>query len=131
MFHDGSINIRNWYATKLVFYSLWHLVKWYLMYVTYRKVFNCLITRKENNICNQFKHLEKEHSTYLNTLIQDLGETIFVYAVTLIMRFLYSRKEIVSFNVKARNYRLLKTYAFVQNVTLLSIRSDISLQKGQ
>ena len=30
---------------------------------------------------NQFKHLEKEHSTYLNTLIQDLGETIFVCAV--------------------------------------------------
>ena len=43
------------------------------------------IIRLENIICNQFKHLEKEHSTYLNTLIQDLGETIFVYAVTLIM----------------------------------------------
>ena len=55
------------------------------------------------------KHLEKEHSTYLNTLIQDLGETIFVCAVTLIMRFLYSRKKIVSFNVKARIYRFLKT----------------------
>ena len=82
------------------------------------------IIREENIICNQFKHLEKEHSTYLNTLIQDLGETIFVCAVTLIMRFLYSRKEIVSFNAKAR-------IAFVQNVTLLSIRSDISLQKGQ
>ena len=55
------------------------------------------IIREENIICNQFKHLEKEHSTYLNTLIQDLGETIFVCAVTLIMRFLYnSRKEIVS-----------------------------------
>ena len=46
------------------------------------------------------EYLEKEHSTYLNTPIQDLGETIFVCAVTLIMRFLYSRKEIVSFNVK-------------------------------
>ena len=68
------------------------------------------IIREENIICNQFKHLEKEHSTYLNTLIQDdLGETIFVCTVTLIMRFLYSRKEIVSFNVKARIYRFLKT----------------------
>ena len=65
--------------------------------------------REENIIWNQFKHLEKEHSTYLNTLIQELGETIFVCAVTLIMRFLYSRKEIVSFNVKARIYRFLKT----------------------
>ena len=67
------------------------------------------ITRKENIICNQLKHLEKEHSTYLSTLIQDLGETIFVCAVTLIMRF-YNivRKEIVSFNVKARIYRFLK-----------------------
>ena len=63
----------------------------------------------ENIICNQFKHLEKEHSTFLNTLIQDLGETIFVCAVTLIVRFLYSRKEFVSFNVKARIYRFLKT----------------------
>ena len=45
---------------------------------------------EENIICNQFQHLEKEHSTYLNTLIQDLGETNFVCAVTLIMRFLYS-----------------------------------------
>ena len=45
--------------------------------------------REENIIYNQFKHLEKEHSTYLHTLIQDLGETIFVCAVTLIMRFLY------------------------------------------
>ena len=67
------------------------------------------IIREENIICNQLKHLEKEHSTYLNTLIQDLGETIFVCAVTLISRFLYSRKEIVSFNVKARIYRFLKT----------------------
>ena len=67
------------------------------------------IIREENIICNQFKHLEKEHSTYLNTLIQDLWETIFVCAVTLIMRFLYSRKEIVPFNVKARIYRFLKT----------------------
>ena len=49
------------------------------------------IIREENIICNQFKHLEIEHLTYLNTLIQDLGETI-----------LYSRKEIVPFNVKAR-----------------------------
>ena len=64
------------------------------------------IIREENIICNQFK---REHSTYLNTLIQDLGETIFVCAVTLIMRFLYSRKEIVSFNVKARIYSFLKT----------------------
>ena len=67
------------------------------------------IIREENSICNQFKQLEKEHSTYLDTLIQDLGETIFVCALTLIMRFLYSRKEFVSFNVKARIYRFLKT----------------------
>ena len=67
------------------------------------------IIREENITCNQFKHLEKEHSTYLTKLIQDLGETIFVCAVTLNMRFLYSRKEIVSFNVKARIYRFLKT----------------------
>ena len=67
------------------------------------------IIREENIICNQLKHLEKEHSIYLNTLIQDLGETILVCAVTLIMRFIYSRKEIVSFNVKARIYRFLKT----------------------
>ena len=67
------------------------------------------IFREENIICNQFKHLEKEHSTYLNTLIQDLGDTIFICAVTVIMRFLYNRKEIVSFNVKTRIYRLLKT----------------------
>ena len=71
------------------------------------------IIREENIICYQFKHLKKEHSTYLNpdlnTLIQDLVETIFVCAVTLIMRFLYSRKVIVSFNVKARIYRCLKT----------------------
>ena len=46
---------------------------------------------------------------YLNTLIQDLWETIYVCAVNLIMKFLYSRKEIVSFNVKARIYRFLKT----------------------
>ena len=39
------------------------------------------IIREENIICNQFKHLEKEHSKYLNTLIQDLGETNFVCAV--------------------------------------------------
>ena len=64
--------------------------------------------REENIICNQFKHLEKKHSTYLNTLIQDLGETIFVCVITLIMRFLYSRKEIVSFNVKARIYRFFE-----------------------
>ena len=38
------------------------------------------IIKDENIICNQFKHLEKDHSTYLNTLIQDLGETIFVCA---------------------------------------------------
>ena len=67
------------------------------------------IIREENIICKQFKHLEKEHSTYLNTLIQDLGETFFVCAVPLIMRFLYSRKKIVSFNVEARIYRFLKT----------------------
>ena len=47
---------------------------------------------EENIICNQFKHLEKEHSTNLNILIQDLGETIFICAVTVIMRFLYDRK---------------------------------------
>ena len=67
------------------------------------------IIREENIICNQFKHLEKEHSTYLNTLIQEFWGTIFVCAVTLIMRFLYSRKEIVSFNAKDRIYRFLKT----------------------
>ena len=65
--------------------------------------------REKNIICNQFKLLEKEHSTALNTLIQDLGETNFVCAVTLIMRFLYSRKEIVSFIVKASIHRFLKT----------------------
>ena len=86
------------------------LVKWYLMYVTYRKVFKLLLKLLEENIiCNQFKHLETEHSTYLNTLIQDLGDTIFICAVTVIMRFLYNRKEIVSFNVKTRIYRFLKT----------------------
>ena len=67
------------------------------------------LLREENIICNQFKHLEKEHTTYLNSLIKDLGETISVCAVTLIMRFLYSRKDIVSFNVKAGIYRFLKT----------------------
>ena len=67
------------------------------------------IIREENIICNQFKHLEKEHSTYLNTLIQEFWGTIFVCALTLIMRFLYSRKEIVSFNAKDRIYRFLKT----------------------
>ena len=80
------------------------------MYVTFRKVFKILLKLLEENIiCNQFKHLEKEHSTYLNTLIQDLGDTIFICAVTVIMRFLYNRKEIVSFNVKTRIYRFLKT----------------------
>ena len=79
------------------------------MYITYRKVFKILLKLLEENIiCNQLKHLEKEHSTYLNTLIQDLGETIFICAVTVIMRFLYNRKEIVSFNVKTRIYRFLK-----------------------
>ena len=67
------------------------------------------IIREENIICNQFKLLEKGHSTYLNTLIQDLWETVFVCAVTMIMRFLYSRKEIVSFNVRARIDRFLNT----------------------
>ena len=43
------------------------------------------IIKEENIICNQFKHLGKELSTYLNTLIQVLGETILVCAVTLIM----------------------------------------------
>ena len=95
------------------------------------KCSNAKIIREENIICNQFKHLEKEHSTYLNTLIQDLWKTIFVCALALIKRFLYSRKENVSFNVKARIYKFLKTLAFVKNVTLLSIRSDISLQKYQ
>ena len=80
------------------------------------------IIREENIICNQFKHLEKDYSTYLNTLIHDFVETIFVCAVTLIMRFLYSRKEIYSFHAKARIYRFLKTKAFVENVTLLSIK---------
>ena len=62
---------------------------------------------EENIICNQFKHLEKEHSAYLNTIIQDLGDTIFICAVTVIMRFLYNRKEFVSFNVKTRIFRFL------------------------
>ena len=76
-----------------IFYSLLQLVKWYLMYVTCRKVFKILLKLLEENIiCNQFKHSEKEHSTYLNTLLQDLGETIFICAVTVIMRFLYNRK---------------------------------------
>ena len=70
------------------------------MYVIYRKVFKILLkSLEENIICNQFKHLEKEHSTYLNTLIQDLGDTTFICAVAVFMRFLYNRKEIVSFNV--------------------------------
>ena len=43
-----------------------NLVKWYLMYV--EKCSIAKIIREENIICNQFKHLEKEHSTYLNTL---------------------------------------------------------------
>ena len=67
------------------FYSLWQLVKWFLMYVITEKCLIAKIIREENIICNQFKHFEKEHLTYLNTLMQDLGETIFVYAVTLIM----------------------------------------------
>ena len=50
-------------------------------------VFNVCYIQKSVQLLNQFKHLEKDHSTYLNTLIQDLGETIFVCAVTLIMRF--------------------------------------------
>ena len=80
------------------------------MYVTFRKGLKILLKLfEENIICNQFKHLEKEHSTYLNTLIQDLGDTIFICAVKVIMRFLYNRKEIVSFNVKTRIYRFLKT----------------------
>ena len=92
------------------FYPFLQLVKWYLMYVTNRKVFKILLKLLEENIiCNQFKHLEKEHSTYLNTLIQDLGDTIFISAVTVSMRLLYNRKEIVSFNVKTRIYRFLKT----------------------
>ena len=71
------------------FYPFLQLVKWYLMYVTYRKVLKILLKLLEENIiCNRFKHLEKEHSTYLNTLIQDLGDTIFICAVTVIMRFL-------------------------------------------
>ena len=86
------------------------LVKWYLMYVTNREVFKILLKLLEENIiCNQFQHLEKEHSTYLITLIQDLGDTFFICAVTVIMRFLYNRKEIESFNVKTRIYRFLKT----------------------
>ena len=53
-----------------------------------KSVQNLLKLLEENIICNLFKHLEKEHSTYLNTLIQDLGDTIFICAVTVIMRFL-------------------------------------------
>ena len=84
------------------FYSLWQLVKWF---------FNVCYIQKSVQLLKllEKKILEKEHSTYLNTLIQDLGEKIFVCAVTLIMRFLYSRKETVSFNVKAGIYRFLKT----------------------
>ena len=63
------------------------------MYVTYKKVSIAKIIREENIVCNQFKHLKKVHSTYLNTLIQDLRETIFVCAVTLIMRLLYSTRK--------------------------------------
>ena len=37
---------------------------------------------KENIICNQFKHLEKDHSTYLKILGRQ-------YLFLLIMRFLY------------------------------------------
>ena len=66
------------------------------------------LLEKKIIICNQFKHLEKEHSTYLNTLIQDLGKTIFVF-VTLIMSDSYIVERIVSFNVKARIYRFLET----------------------
>ena len=32
------------------------------------------IIREENIICNQFKHLEKEHSTYLNTYSRSWGD---------------------------------------------------------
>ena len=61
------------------FYTLWQLVKWYLMYVKCtEKCSIAKIIREENIICNQFKHLEKEHSTHLNTLIQDLWTPIFV-----------------------------------------------------
>ena len=71
------------------FYPFLQLVKWYLMYVTYRKVFKILLKLLEKNIIyNRFKHLEKEHSTCLNTLIEDLADTIFICAVTVIMRFL-------------------------------------------
>ena len=40
------------------------------------------IIREENIICDQFKHLEKEHSTYLNTLIQDLGDNFCLCCIT-------------------------------------------------
>ena len=79
------------------------------MYYTQKSVQLLKLLEKKILFAISFKHLEKKHSTYLNTLIQDLGETIFVCIITLIMRFLYSRKEIVSFNVKARIYRFLKT----------------------
>ena len=64
------------------FYSLLQLVKWYLMYVRNREVFKILLQLLEENIiCNQFQHLEKEHSTYLITLIQDLGDTTFFFVL--------------------------------------------------
>ena len=47
-----------------------------------------------------------------NTPMQDIGDTIFACAVTLIVRFLNSRKAIVSFKFKASRillYMLLKT----------------------
>ena len=43
---------------------------------------------------------ERTLNVYINTLIQDLGETIFVCAVTLIMRFVYSRKELCRLMLK-------------------------------
>ena len=71
------------------------------MYVTCtEKCSIAKIIREENIICNQFKHLEKEHSTHLNTLIQDLGETIFVCAVTLIMRFFYVERKLCHLMLK-------------------------------
>ena len=64
---------------------------------------------EENIICYQFKHLEREHLTYLNTLIQVWGDNFYLSCNTDNMKFLYSRREIVSFNVKARIYRFFKT----------------------
>ena len=54
-----------------------------------------------------FVHLENEHLIHSNTPMQDFGEANFVCAVTLNMRFLNSREEIVSFKFIANIYRCI------------------------